>query len=88
MATAAVKRAPGAAAVSVAEAKATLSAVLHRVEQKRIPVTIMRRGLPVAQIIPFPETPAPKLRGSMAGTGRELGDIVSPIAVEWTTGGE
>jgi prevent-host-death family protein len=74
--------------LSLANAKATLSAVIDRVEQKRLPVTILRRGVPVAQIIPFPGTPAPKLRGSMAGTARELGDIISPLDVEWTVGDE
>ncbi len=74
--------------LSLATAKATLSAVVDGVEQKRLPVTILRRGVPVAQIIPFPGVPAPKLRGSMAGTARELGDIVSPLGVEWTVGDE
>ena len=75
--------APGSS-LSLAKAKATLSAVVDGVEQKRVPVTILRRGIPVVQIIPFPQTPAPKLRGSMAGTVRILGDIVSPLGVEWT----
>jgi prevent-host-death family protein len=76
------------ASLSLAKAKATLSAVVDGVEQKRVPVTILRRGIPVAQIVPFPETPAPKLRGSMAGTARELGDIVSPLGIEWTVDDE
>jgi len=74
--------------LSLAKAKATLSAVVDSVQEKRLPVTILRRGVPVVQIIPFPETPFPKLRGSMAGTARELGDIVSPIGIEWTVGDE
>ena len=80
--------------VSVAVAKANLSAILKGVEKKHSPVTILRRGVPVAQIIPVPDQPAPLLRGSMAGTARILGDIVSPLGVEWTvddewmTGGE
>jgi prevent-host-death family protein len=73
-----------AASLSLAKAKATLSAVVDGVEQKRVPVTILRRGIPVAQIVPFPKKPAPKLRGSMAGTVRVLGDIVSPLGIEWT----
>ena len=84
MANPIAKKLQSAPAVSLAEAKATLSAVVNRVEQKRLPITILRRGVPVAQIIPFPETPAPKLRGSMAGTVRVLGDIVSPLGIEWT----
>jgi prevent-host-death family protein len=74
--------------VSLAKAKATLSAVIDGVEQRRIPVTILRRGIPVAQIVPFPDSPAPSLLGSMAGTGQELGDIVSPYLDEWTIGDE
>jgi len=77
-----------AGSLSLATAKATLSAVVDGVEQKRLPVTILRRGVPVAQIIPFPDIPAPKLRGSMAGTARELGDIVSPLNIEWNLGNE
>ncbi len=71
-------------ALPLAKIKATLSAVVDGVEQKRIPVTILRRGVPVAQIIPFPDTPAPALFGSMRGTARELGDIVSFQSPEWT----
>lgn len=88
MAVSTKKKSEPTAAMSLAEAKATLSAVVNRVEQKRLPITILRRGVPVAQIIPFPDTPAPQLRGSMAGTARELGDIVSPLGVEWTVGDE
>jgi prevent-host-death family protein len=72
--------------VSLAKAKATLSAVIDGVEQKNRPVTILRRGVPVAQIVPFPKAGPQQLKGSMAGTGRELGDIVSPLGVEWELG--
>ena len=75
---------PPSSTVSVATAKANLSAILKGVEKKHSPVTILRRGVPVAQIIPVPDQPAPLLRGSMAGTARILGDIVSPLGVEWT----
>jgi prevent-host-death family protein len=68
----------------LAKVKATLSAVVDGVEQKRIPVTILRRGVPVAQIIPFPDAPAPPLYGSMQGTARELRDIVNFRSPEWT----
>ncbi len=76
------------ATVSLAKAKATFSSVIDSVEQRRIPITILRRGVPVAQIVPFPGTPAPSMLGSMVGTGRELGDIVTPYMEEWTLGDE
>lgn len=69
--------------ISVAQAKANLSSVLSGVEKGKRPVTILRRGIPVAQIIPF-EKPAVAFIGSMRGTVRELGDIVGPTGVEWT----
>jgi prevent-host-death family protein len=75
-----------ALSLSLATAKATLSAVVDTVEHKRTPVTILRRGIPVAQIIPYPKASIPRLGDSMKGTGRELGDIVSPLGIEWTIG--
>ncbi len=81
-------RAPRPTSLPLATVKATLSAVVDGVAQKRTPVTILRRGVPIAQIIPFPGTPRPPLRGSMAGTARELGDIVSPHNDEWTLSDE
>lgn len=72
-----------ASTISVAEAKANFSSVLSNVERGRTPVTILRRGQPIAQIIPLNTEPA-SLYGSMRGTVRELGDIVGPTGVEWT----
>ncbi len=88
MATPARLTMPKEATISLAKAKATFSAVIDSVEQRRIPITILRRGVPVAQIIPFPDTPAPSMLGSMAGTARVLGDIVNPYMDEWTIGHE
>jgi prevent-host-death family protein len=82
------KSQPATPELSLAVAKATLSAVVDSVKQRRVPVTILRRGVPVAQIVPFPGTPMPSLRGSMKGSGREIGDIVSPLGIEWTVNDE
>jgi prevent-host-death family protein len=73
--------------ISVADAKANLSSVLNGVQQKKTPVTILRRGVPIAQIVPFAPTDA-SLYGSMRGTVREIGDIISPTGVEWVVGDE
>ena len=74
--------------ISVAEAKAKFSSLLSEVEKKHKPVTILRRGIPVAQIVPFPAQAAQKFKGSMAGTVKVLGDIVNPYLEEWTVSGE
>jgi len=75
---------PMAEAVSVADAKANFSSVLSRVEKRRLPVTILRRGVPVAQIVPLAQPARRSHYGYMKGTGRELGDIVGPSGEEWT----
>ncbi len=75
------------ATISVAEAKAHLSSVIAKVERRRRPVTILRRGRPVVQIIPVP-VEAPTLYGSMRGTVVELGDIVGPTGEDWGFGDE
>jgi prevent-host-death family protein len=73
--------------VSVAQAKAHFSSVLDSVEKRRRPITILKRGRAIAQIIPMQQE-APALYGSMRGTVVELGDIVGPIGEEWTIGDE
>lgn len=72
-------------AVSLAEAKTHLSSLVTRVEKRRHPVTIYRRGRAVAQLVPVPiETPT--LYGSMRGTVVELGDIEGPTGEDWGFG--
>ena len=73
--------------MSVAEAKANFSSLISGVEKKRGVVTILRRGVPVARVVPINDEPF-ALYGSMRGTVTELGDIVGPTGVEWTAGDE
>ena len=69
--------------VSLAEAKAHLSSVISGVEQSRLPVTVLRRGVPVAQIIPVTQTKSSSGFGYMRGTVHVLGDIVGRSGEEW-----
>jgi prevent-host-death family protein len=73
--------------ISVAEAKAHFSSVIATVERRRRPVTILRRGRPVVQIVPVP-VESPTLYGSMRGTVVELGDIVGATGEDWGFGDE
>ena len=73
--------------MSLATAKAHFSEVVSKVEQRRQPVTILRRGQPVAQIVPM-QKQASTLYGSMRGTVVEVGDIVGPTGGEWSVGGK
>jgi prevent-host-death family protein len=85
--TNAVTLATSVKTISVADAKANLSSVLNSVQQKKTPITILRRGIPIAQIVPFAPADA-SLYGSMRGTVQEIGDIISPTGVEWVAGDE
>ena len=69
--------------MAVSKFKATCLAVLERVRRTKRPVLITRFGKPVAEVVP----PPPVLRpddwmGSLAGTGRITGDIISPAGDE------
>jgi prevent-host-death family protein len=67
--------------IAVCKFKATCLSVLERVRKTRKPILITRFGQPVAEVVPpsVPGRPANWL-GSMAGSGRIVGDIVSPAA--------
>lgn len=65
--------------IAISEFKAKCLSLLDEVNKTKKPLRILRRGKPVAEVVP--PTPARKRRklGTMAGTGKILGDIVSPI---------
>jgi len=65
--------------MAISEFKSTCLAVLERVRRTKKPVLITRFGQPVAEVVPPSAPPRPKSWiGSMAGTGKILGDIISP----------
>lgn len=74
--------------VSISQFKATCLAILARVKRTKKPVLVLRKGEPIAQVVP-PPPPAmpPSWVGSFAHSGKILGDIVSPAAGpdEWET---
>jgi antitoxin (DNA-binding transcriptional repressor) of toxin-antitoxin stability system len=67
--------------IAISKFKATCLSVLERVHKTRKPVLVTRFGQPVAEVAPpsVPDRPANWL-GSMTGTGRIVGDIVSPAS--------
>jgi prevent-host-death family protein len=68
--------------MAISKFKATCLAVLERVRKTGEPVLITRFGHPVAEIVaPGGIKPLRRL-GTMAGTGRIIGDIVGPIGDE------
>ena len=65
--------------INASEFKAKCLAILDEVAQTGQPVTILKRGRPIAQLIP----PVPRLGGypqeALAGTVQIHGDIVAPV---------
>jgi antitoxin (DNA-binding transcriptional repressor) of toxin-antitoxin stability system len=69
--------------IAISKFKSTCLSVLERVRKTRTPILVTRFGSPVAEIIPPPPSPRPSSwLGGMAGTGKILGDIVSPASAE------
>jgi prevent-host-death family protein len=68
--------------VPAGEFKAKCLKLLDDVAEKRQPLIITKRGKPLAQVIPMPAK-SQGIVGSMKGTVTILGDIISPLDVEW-----
>ena len=71
--------------IAAGEFKAKCLKLLDEVAEKRETLVITKHGKPVAEVIPIEET-KPSLEEyleKMKGSGVILGDIISPIDVEW-----
>jgi prevent-host-death family protein len=63
--------------VSATEFKAKCLALLDEIEQRAEPITITRRGVPVAVLGPLKKTAWKSPKNILAGKGRIVGDIVN-----------
>lgn len=69
--------------ISASKFKATCLGVLEKVRKTGRPVVVTKFGKPIAEVTPVRESkPARKWIGAMVGTGRILGDLVSPAVSE------
>ena len=67
--------------IAISKFKATCLSVMERVRKTKRPVRVTRFGEPVADIVPPMPPPLPKRWiGAMAGSGKIVGDIVSPAS--------
>lgn len=70
--------------VAAADFKANCLRLMDEVARERRPITITKRGKPVAKLVPVEQEPR-DLFGYMAGTAKICGDIIGPIEdLEWT----
>lgn len=68
--------------IAAGEFKARCLQLMDEVARTRAPIVITKRGRPVAQLVPAEEPKRP-LHGWMKGSVKIVGDIISPIDVEW-----
>jgi prevent-host-death family protein len=69
--------------IGAAEAKTQLLRLLEEVERTREPVTITKRGKPLAQLVPMKASEPSSFIGFLRGTVTVQGDIVEPIDPDW-----
>jgi prevent-host-death family protein len=67
--------------IPAGEFKAKCLKLLDKVAEDRQPLIITKHGKPVAQVTPI--LPQENIVGSMKGSVLWMGDIISPIDVEW-----
>lgn len=70
--------------ISASEFKAHCLEILDRVRDHKDPIIITKRGKPVARLLPFQEGEPEQILGCLAGSGRTVGDIVSPVEGLWS----
>jgi prevent-host-death family protein len=66
--------------VPISEFKAKCLSLVDQVSKTKTRLVITKRGTPVAEVVPIsPELDRKKWLGSMTGTAKILGDIISPV---------
>lgn len=67
--------------MNASDFKAHCLALLDEIAEHGEEITILKRGRPVARLVPVPPQTCPQL--SLRGTVRILGDIISSPEQEW-----
>lgn len=68
--------------IAVGQFKARCLGLLEEVRRKKERITITKRGVPIAEVVPV--RPSEKdVRAWLRGSILHEGDIVSPIGVKW-----
>lgn len=68
--------------IGAGEFKAKCLKLMDLAEQKHETIIITKRGIPIAKLVPYSETP-PSLFGFMKKSVKVKGDIISPIEEKW-----
>lgn len=74
--------------VPAAEFKAHCLQLLDQVQKSGVPLTVTKRGKPVAKLVPISAAKSGSLRGCMRGLVSIDGDLVEPTGETWEADGE
>lgn len=76
-----IQKHSGLEEISISQFKATCLAILARVKRTQKPILVLRKGEPIAQVVPPPLPSMPQSwLGSLSDSGQILGDIIDPIS--------
>ncbi len=68
--------------IKASEFKATCLQLMDEVATTGEPIVITKNGKPISQLVPYRHKPK-TLYGALRGSVEIVGDIISPIDVEW-----
>jgi len=69
--------------INISKFKATCLAILAKVKRTGKPVLVVRKGEPIAQILPPPPPEKPRSwLGSFQSTGKIVGNVLEPASEE------
>lgn len=68
---------------SAAKFKAECLHLIDHVHDTHEEIIVTKRGKPMARLVPLKKGKKPAIFGCMAGSVTYMGDIISPIDVDW-----
>jgi prevent-host-death family protein len=69
--------------IPAGECNAKCLKLMDEVRDQGKEIVITKRGKPVAKLVPVGKAKRPPLFGCMKGTIEYMGDVISPVDVEW-----
>lgn len=69
--------------ITAAEFKARCLKLMDEVQATQIPITVTKRGRPVARLVPIEPAEVPPLFGCLKGSVTANDDLIAPVELEW-----
>ena len=74
--------------ITAAEFKARCLKLMDEVQATQQPITVTKRGRPVARLVPIEPDEIPPLFGCLKGSVTANDDLIAPIDVDWDVGSD